>query len=303
MNLILPLMQREWMQHRFSWMLLALIPVSLAVLGLGFGQLEIDVDGASDKLPPAAALALSTFAVSAAVMLFLVLIASLVTVIGLARRDHADRSIEFWLSLPIGHSRSLAVPLAVHLVLAPLAAVLLGLIAGAVCSMLLVSRVHSLGEWMALPWGTILSYVLVGLSRLVLGWPLALLWLSPLVLVAMLMFAWMRRWGPVVMGVVIALSYSPLGVLWGQPLLPRALAALGEGAARSLVYGQRLQVSPESIDEALRLAPELPLWLAKDVGSALMGLASPVLAGALLVSGLCFAGLVHWRRRGSSAAI
>ena len=69
MNLILPLMQREWMQHRFSWTLLALIPVALAVLGLGFGQLEIDVGGASDKLPPAAALALSTFAVSAAVML------------------------------------------------------------------------------------------------------------------------------------------------------------------------------------------------------------------------------------------
>ena len=303
MNLILPLMQREWLQHRFSWTLLALIPVTLAVLGLGFGQLEIDVDGASDHLPPAAALAISTFAVSAAVMLFLVLIASLVTVIGLARRDHADRSIEFWLSLPIGHARSLVVPMAVHLLLAPLAAVAVGLVAGVVCSMLLVSRVHSLDEWLALPWGTILSYLMVGLTRLVVGWPLALLWLSPLVLVAMLMFAWMRRWGPVVMGVLIALSYSPLGVLWGEPLIPRALEALGEGAARSLVYGQRLAVTPHNIDEALQLAPELPLWLAKDLSGALMGLASPVLAGALLVSGLCFAGLVHWRQRGASAAL
>jgi hypothetical protein len=33
-------------------------------------------------------------------------VTSLIITFGLARRDHADRSIEFWLSLPVGHTRA-----------------------------------------------------------------------------------------------------------------------------------------------------------------------------------------------------
>jgi hypothetical protein len=49
-------------------------------------------------------------------------VSSLIIVSGLARRDHGDRSNEFfWMSLPVGHGTSLAVPLAVHLLLVPAA--------------------------------------------------------------------------------------------------------------------------------------------------------------------------------------
>ena len=45
-----------------------------------------------------------------ALLLSVMSLASAVILAGVARRDHADRSIEFWLSLPVGHGASLAAP-------------------------------------------------------------------------------------------------------------------------------------------------------------------------------------------------
>jgi ABC-2 type transport system permease protein len=46
-------------------------------------------------------------------------VTSLFIALGSPRRDHGDRSIEFWLSLPSGHGESLAAPMLVHLLLVP----------------------------------------------------------------------------------------------------------------------------------------------------------------------------------------
>ena len=43
-NHLVPLMQREWLQHRLAWALLVLIPLGLAALPLMVGQIDLSVD-------------------------------------------------------------------------------------------------------------------------------------------------------------------------------------------------------------------------------------------------------------------
>ena len=42
MKNLIPLMRREWLQHRFAWALMLLVPLALALLPLVFGSLELD---------------------------------------------------------------------------------------------------------------------------------------------------------------------------------------------------------------------------------------------------------------------
>ena len=60
MKRLLPLMQREWLQHRFGWSLVFLIPLGLGLLMTAFGSIEIGPDAvehAGDRLPVIGALA------------------------------------------------------------------------------------------------------------------------------------------------------------------------------------------------------------------------------------------------------
>ena len=300
MNLIFPLLQREWFQHRFGWLMTALVPLLLVVLLLGFGKVEFDGDG----VPPAQALAAIATALSVVGMTLLYTVTGLVTVVGLARRDHADRSVEFWLSLPIGHARSFAVPMLVHLVLVPLAAIALGLLIGALTSALLVSRVHGFEQWLALPWSDALQAAAAGLLRLWTGWPMAVLWLLPVVLVAMLLHAWMRRWGLVIFGLALALGNSPLGEWFGLHHLNYGVQRLLAGAARSFVSGYaQVDTNNKNSAQLIQNLAQASHWVLIDIWGSVRGLASPKLAAGLGVAALCFAGLVHWRRRGASTAV
>ena len=301
MNPTLALMQREWLQHRFAWAMLLLIPVALAVLALIFGQVDVMTE---DGRPPALALAAGAMAVSVGVLMVLVSVSGLITAIGLARRDHADRSVEFWLSLPISHARSLLVPMAVHLLLAPLMTFFLALLVGVLMSLLLVARVQGVGEWLQLPWGHVLQSALVALARMGAGWPMMVLWLSPLILLAMLMYAWLRRWGLVVLGLAVAVGSSRLGEILGYRMVPDALASIGNGAIRSLISGnQTVIVEGDGGDAVLHGMQQAPSWLLTDIAGSVQNLASPAFVGGLLVAGLCFYGLVQWRRRGASTAV
>ena len=301
MNPTLALMQREWLQHRFAWAMLLLIPVALAVLALIFGQVDVMTE---DGRPPALALAAGAMAVSVGVLMVLVSVSGLITAIGLARRDHADRSVEFWLSLPISHARSLLVPMAVHLLLAPLMTFFLALLVGVLMSLLLVARVQGVGEWLQLPWGHVLQSALVALARMGAGWPMMVLWLSPLILLAMLMYAWLRRWGLVVLGLAVAVGSSRLGEILGYRMVPDALASIGNGAIRSLISGnQTVIVEGDGGNAVLHGMQQAPSWLVTDIAGSVQNLASPAFVGGLLVAGLCFYGLVQWRRRGASTAV
>lgn len=297
MNTFKTLLQREWLQHRFGWGLLALLPAAVVLLTMSFGQIQIE-EPPDDPRVQAAVAMVATLA-GMAVQLLIVGLTSLIIVTGLARRDHADRSVEFWLSMPTGHAPSFAVPLLTHLVLAPLAALAVGLLAGLATSLVVIGRIADTASWFALPWGLLLPAALALLARLALGVVLAVVWLSPLILAGVLLTAWLRRWGLVVLAVGVGVGSGLMDRLFGQPLPWLLLTGLTERAGRSLLNAGGQGMSVESAAELDAAIGTVPAWAATDAAAALGLLASPWLAGALAVSALCFWGLVRWRRNGA----
>jgi hypothetical protein len=302
MNRFIPLMQREWIQHRFGWAMLAIVPILLALLLVGFGQLQFD-DEFSAKTEGALPTLLAVGAIggTTVVMMAITWLSSLIIVSGLARRDHADRSIEFWLSLPTGHGESLAAPLFVHLILVPAAALLVGLLGGYLLSLVLVTRMAGAAAWFALPWVQIVPASLALALRLLAGLPLAVLWLAPLILLVVLTTAWFRRWGWVVLTVGLGVGGWLLKTLFGQPLLSNVTVALLNNAATSFI----------SVDKGLTFNGEqggtealarIPAWALHNYGIALRDMASPLLLGGLIVAAACFALLVQWRQKGAGGA-
>ena len=303
MNPIYPLMQREWLQHRFAWALLALVPLALALVLVSFGQIEFD-DGEADRigtdLPAVMTLvAVAVCTVSAFVVFW---VTSVIIATGLARRDHGDRSIEFWLSLPVGHVPSLAVPMLVHLVLVPAAALALGLLAGHGLAMVLVARFAGLSAWFGLPWADLFAATLALGLRLLAGLPLATLWLAPVILMAMLARAWIGRWGLPVLGLVLGLGGLLADRALGQPLLLPWLGHLIQQAVQAMAGAGEVSFTARGADEALAALRGLPGLALQDLGAALGALLSPAMAVGLVVSAVCFALLVDWRQRGSKAA-
>lgn len=299
MKRLIPLMQREWLQHRYGWLMMAGIPLGLSLLLLSFGQIEIgneEMASAGAALP--ALLAAASIGGSMAVIFLIATFSSLVIVSNLARRDHADRSVEFWLSVPLSHSESFAAPLIVHLLLVPAAALVIGMLGGYAVSFVVVSRVVGSAAWFGLPWGVILTASIGMMLRLLAGLPLAMLWLSPLILLVVLLTAWFRRWGWVILTVGLGLGSYLLKMVFGQPWLNRITVELVQAAGRSLINGSQSDGPAKGV-EALRM---LPAWALEDFGAALHALATPLFPGALLFAAGCFFLLVQWRQRGAGAA-
>ena len=303
MKNLLPLMLREWLQHRFAWALIVLGPLAVSLLLLSLGTIELDPE--MSELAPAQLslmVAVLSMVLTAATVLLLLGVTSLFIALGSPRRDDADRSIEFWLSLPSGHAESLLAPLLVHLLLVPAAALVIGSAVALPVSMVTVSRVTGLGEWLALPWGQILPALGALLLRALAGLPMALLWLLPLVLAAMVANALFRRWGLPLLCLALLLLAQGLERLFGQPVLADTLGALfGHAMASVLGASPGLRLPGEGADPAQAMAA-IPGWALNDLGAALAALGQPLMAGALLVSAGLFAALVAWRRRGASVA-
>jgi ABC-2 type transport system permease protein len=306
MNPILPLMQREWLQHRFAWALLALLPLGLALLAASFADIGVDVDGetmaqvADARMAPVFALA--SMAASTGLLFLILWVTSLIIISGLARRDHGDRSVEFWISLPVGHGTSLAVPLFVHLLLVPAAALVVGLLGGWLLSLVLVGRFVGLGEWFALPWGTVLVAALAVLARLMAGLVLATLWISPLIMLLILANAWFRRWGLVLLVVGMGIGGLVMDRIFGQPIVTDLVRDLFVNAGRALAGASGESMAIGRDEDPATVLGLVPGWAWHDFVAALRRLASPLLIGGLLFAGGCFALLVDWRRRGASAA-
>jgi hypothetical protein len=301
MNTLLTLMRREWLQHRFGWAMMAVIPLGLVLLLLGFGQINFDpetIEQAGDRLP--AMIALATLTGSAAVIFLVALTGSLIVVSGLARRDHADRSIEFWLSLPTTHSASLGVPLAVHLLLVPVAALLAGLAGGGLLSLAAVAKVAEIGSWFAVPWPAVLGASVSMVLRAAAGLPLAILWLLPLIMLTVLLSAWFKRWSWLILAAGLGLGSKLLTTVFGQPLLSEVLGRIFREAGRAMLASPQGLVNQRPGDELDGLRA-LPGQLLHDFGLALGNFASPWLLGGLLFAAGCFALVVRWRGEGAGA--
>ncbi len=303
MHRLQSLMQREWLQHRYGWLMMAAIPLALALLLLGFGQVQVEAGemaAAGDALP--ALVAGAAIAGSMAVIFLVAAFSSLVIVSNLARRDHADRSVEFWLSVPVSHSESFAVPLMVHLLLVPAAALLIGLLGGYAVSFLLVSRVVGTAAWFSLPWSVVVPASLALMLRVLAGLPLAMLWLSPMILLVVLLTAWFRRWGWVILVVGLGLGSAILKFVFGQPWLNRLSSDLIRAAGRSLIHGDQGGFVVDGASQGVEALRLLPSWALADFGAALQAMATPLLPAAVLFAAGCFYLLVQWRQRGAGGA-
>lgn len=292
----LALMRREWLQHRFAWSLMALLPTLLAVLLLSFGEVHLAPEEQGPQVP--VALALAALGGGMGLHLLMLWIVALITTAGLARRDHADRSVEFWLSLPTGHAESLAVPMLVHLLLAPLAALLVGLGGGLIASFVLVSRIEGAAAWLGLPWGSLLAAAVGIGGRLAAGLVLATLWLAPLLLLVVVLTAWFGRWGLAILalvGVGSAVLDQAFGLPWAAAWLGRVFSEAGQAVANTGSGGFVIENSAELAGTLT----QLPAWAWHDSLTAVGRLASPVLLFGLLLAGGCFAILVQWRQRGA----
>jgi hypothetical protein len=296
-NKLFPLMQREWLQHRFGWSMLFLVPFVLALLLVTFGQMRIDAEDmaeAGDRLP--LLLAMLPMVGGMLVMFMLAWLASLIIVTGLARRDVGDRSVEFWLSMPITHSASFAAPLIVHLLLVPAAALALGLAGGSVLALVSVVRLQGLGAWIDLPWSTLLPAVFAIGARALAGLPLATLWLLPLILLTVLVTARFGRWGWVILIAGVALGSQLLARIFGQPLLSDWLNALFRHAGQAMLAAPtRLKIDDGG--DPLAGVAAIPAALAHDSTLALRDHASPLQISAVAVSVACFVLLLVWRQR------
>jgi hypothetical protein len=296
------LLRREWLQHKTGWMVVVSAPLVIAVLVMLVGQVTLDINDrdVTIELSRVPALALATAAIVATGVLTFVLawLSVLVQTPGLARRDQQDRSIEFWLSLPTGHAPSLTAPLLAHLLLFPLAALGIGMMAGHVVSLLLVARFVGLGDWFALPWGLLSMAWISTLLRAALGLVLATLWLSPLILLVMAASAWLKRWGLPALVLGIAIVANLLEKVFGYPQVWALGQAIFTEAGRAFVAGHPgggLNFGPGS--DPLAVLGAYPGWAAADAGLALQALANPLLLLCLGISAACFGLLVLRRMR------
>ena len=288
------LLHREWMQHHRGYLVLAVAPPVLLLIVLAFSQSAIQIH---PSLPPAV-MAMSIGAVTA-IVLAVGWIAMAFQMPGLARRDQQDRSIEFWLSLPVGHAPAIGATLLFHALLMPLMALAIGWAFSHVVGLVLVAMVGGASAWLQLPWGVLLADGVVLMLRLALGITLATLWVSPVIGVLMVASAGLKRWGlpavialSVVFGAVIRQIFGVTNIVGNtvRDIGQHALFALVPFTHGEVRVGEDGSGLPELLAAFPRLAGESAL-------AALRDLATADFLGVMAVSAACFAALVALRRR------
>jgi hypothetical protein len=301
------LLQREWMQHQRGWWIVMAVPVVVLLLLAVYGDVNVTLDADGDtsviRTPSALLLAMGSLAGLAIGCMALAWFSSLVQAPGLARRDLQDRSIEFWLSLPVGHAQSLSATLLAHLLLVPWLALLVGAAGGFVVSLVVVMKAWGIGAWFTLPWGALVAAVAAMLLRLAAGLVLATLWAAPLLLVAMAASAWLKRWGLPVVAAVIGVTGFVLDKLFDWPVVWVTLKVIGRSILRAF-FGDDREGGPQlshvaDADGAAQILQAVPRWALEDLASALHATLDPVFLAGLAVAAVAFGLLVLRRSRGA----
>lgn len=306
MTPFLTLMRREWMQHRIGWLLVMLAP-SVLLLGLGLvdGGIQVNLNGDSVTLPPfaqAPALVQTGFLVLAVtgVTLALALLSLGFQAPGLAWRDQQDRSIEFWSSLPVSHTKAVSAMLVAQALLMPVLAIVVGLAGGLLASAVAIIATHGPLAWLGLPWGQLVLVACLLLLRTAVAVVVAMAWLSPLLLLTMAASAWLRRWGVPVVAALTLAGTLILDKRLAEPLIGPALWRPTSEALHALLYFDAVRdVQVRQVQDVIDLLPGLPQRLLNDLPPMLGSLASPAFVAALAGGALGFALLVLRRQRGA----
>ena len=298
------LMLREWMQHRTGWLVLMLLPTLLAAgLSLFDGRgIDLRIGDHDAQFGPLSSLPVVQQTVgwtvaTTGLALLLVSLTVAVQLSGLARRDQQDRSIEFWRSLPVSHLQGVGATVLMHLLVLPLLAVTSALLGAQLVAALAVVLHNGLSAWLGQPWLVLMSSLLLAVARVWLGLLMAVLWLSPLLMLTMAASAWLKRWA-----LPVVLAASVLGVTWLDPRLPVAL--VGSALHRLGTEALYALLAPDLFDgqQALRAADlgaslhGLPMALLQDGLRVLQSAATPAFLAALAGGALGF-GLLLLRRQ------
>lgn len=294
------LLLREWLQHRRGWLVLmctpALLLLMLVIVSLFNDSVHMFSFNMQPALPMTAMLAITLIGLWALPALTWGAVFFQAT--GLARRDRQDRSIEFWLSLPVGNASSIAAPVLAHAVLVPLLAMVVGYAFSQLIGCVVVGHLGGFSALLGLRWGEVLTTGLAMLARGLLGVALASLWLMPVFLLTMVASAWLKRWGAPVLVTGLLILNVVLSQVYGIRWIGDTTAALTEGAARSMVYAKPSMWGwgPGS-EQWAGGWPITPHWLAADAWDAVLNLWQPFFGLAMLFSAACFGLLVLHRRR------
>lgn len=298
------LMLREWMQHRTGWLVLMVLPSLLAAgLSLFDGRgIEVHIGDDDSQLSllstlPAALQTVGWTVATTGLALLLVCLTVAVQLSGLARRDQQDRSIEFWRSLPVSHLQGVGATVLMHLLVLPLIAVTAALLGAQLVAALAIVLHNGLLAWLQQPWLVLLVSLLLAIARVWLGLLMAVLWLSPVLLLTMAASAWLKRWA-----LPVVLAGSVLGVAWLDPRLPVALVGpalhhLGIEALYAL-FAPDLFDGPQAlrVDGLSASLQGLPVALLQDGLRVLQSAATPAFGAALAGGALGF-GLLLLRRQ------
>ena len=306
MQRVLTLVQREWMQHRFGWLLVMLAPTVLLLLASFLdGGIQINVNDDKVSLQPLAhapALVQTGLLVLAVtgLTLAMALLAMGFQLPGLAWRDQQDRSIEFWNSLPVGHAQAVAATLATQILLMPALAIGVGMAGGLMASLVSVAITHGPLAWLALPWAQLTLAMGVLLLRMLVALVVAMAWLSPLLLLTMAASAWLRRWGVPVVAALTLAGTLIVDRRLPEPVIGPALWLPVTEALHALLYFDAVRgLQVQRLQDVQALLPNLPQRLLADLPPMLSALATPAFALALAAAAAGFALLVLRRQRGA----
>ncbi len=296
MTLFNTLLLREWLQYKRAWLGLVLVPILVLLALVPFSQVD-DID-----VPSPEPVALIAGLLTVALVMTLTMAVSGYQLLGLARRDQQDRSIEFWSSLPGSHAASVGAPIVAHGVLMPAVAVLLGVAGGVVVGSAMAFKEFGLSALHQTQWAALFQATLWLSLRLVVGVVLASLWIAPIALALMAASAWLRRWGAPLLVIGVG---AFLKIYKDEPAanaLKHLLKTQMEGVASAWVQsGTRLVESNGDgrldMQDFFDMLFRFPDFARDGLPQVLQAALHPQFFGGLALAGACFWLLVLQRKR------
>ena len=286
------LLLREWMQHHRGWLAVMFVPPLLILAVFLFS----DKSHIHPHIP--VALMVGTIVATTVLVFFVTWIVTFIQASGLARRDHQDRSIEFWLSLPVSNATSVGSTLVMHALLVPLMALGVGYLCSLVVGLIGVTLTTGVASLADVPWTSTLVGSMATLVRVAFGTVLGALWVLPLLLLAMAASAWLKRWGVPVLAAALLAGHVALSQVYGITIIGSTITELFNNAMLSLIHGAPPGFNPKNAEELfLNGWPVTPHWLVGDAMASVAELASPLFLFALITSAVCFGLLVLRRSR------
>jgi ABC-2 type transport system permease protein len=205
-EVLLTLVRREFWEHRALW-LAPLVIAGLVALSTAIGRVHIELDDA-ERLGSSPQALLSIVQLVLAMPLYITIVfVGCYYLLDCLYAERKDRSILFWKSLPVSDGLTVSAKLLVGLVVVPFGVFALALVADAVYTAILETRVALGNVPRVLNWSTrewVRTEAVMFLATL-----FAVLWWAPIAGYLLLVSAWARRapilWAtlPLVLGPVL----------------------------------------------------------------------------------------------------